>query len=130
MGAEKHERDRVLRVYQADPATCQACALRAQCTTAPARSLAVSPFEAHLLAHRTWMTTEAAQTANRHRRGLIEGVFGTLKERHRGRRVLLRGLANVQAEWTLLAAAFNLRTLVRWWQATGSPDHLPSGAAG
>ena len=119
-----------MRLYRADRASCQDCALRARCTTAAARTLKVSPYETDLLAHRTWMATEAAQTANRHRRGLIEGVFGTLKERHRGRRVLLRGLAQVQAEWSLLAAAFNLRTLVRWWQANGTPVHLPRGANG
>ena len=129
-GEKRGSSGRVLRLYRADAAGCQGCARKAECTTAPARSLAVSPDEAQVLAHRRWMTSEPAQTASRQRGRLIEGVFGTLKERHRGRRVLLRGLRNVQAEWSLLAAAFNLRTLVRWWQATGSPDHLPGGAAG
>jgi hypothetical protein len=40
--------------------------------------------------------------------------------------MLLRGLANVEAEWRLLATAFNLRTLVRWWQATGALTWLPT----
>ena len=31
------------------------------------------------------------------------------------RRFLLRGLANVNAEWSLLAAAFNLRSLGKIW---------------
>lgn len=120
----------MLRLYRADAASCQGCARKADGTTAPARSLAVSPDEAQVLAHRRGMTTEAAQTASRPRRGLIEGVFGTLKERRRGRRGRRRGLAQVQAEGSLLAAAFNLRTLVRWWQATGTPDQLPRGATG
>ena len=129
-GIKAERRGPAVRLYRADRASCQACALRARCTTAPARTLKVSPHDADLLAHRTWMTSEDAQQANRRRRGLIEGVFGVLKERQRGRRVLLRGLANVQAEWTLLAVAFNLQTLVRWWQANGTPDHLPREAAG
>jgi hypothetical protein len=39
-----------------------------------------------------------------------------LKEELGARRFLLRGLAGVAAEWTLVATAFNLRTLVRMWQ--------------
>lgn len=116
-----------VRLYQADRTSCQACLLRARCTTAPARTLKVSPHEAEVQAHRTWMASDAARQATRRRRGLIEGVFGTLKERHRGRRVLLRGVSNVQAEWSLLATAFNLRTLVRWWQANGAPTGAPNG---
>jgi len=45
------------------------------------------------------------------RKGLIEPVFGTLKE-HRGmRRFYRRGLANVNAEFLLMALAFNLTRL-------------------
>ena len=33
------------------------------------------------------------------------------------RRFLLRGLANVAAEWTALATAFNLRTLWLAWRS-------------
>jgi transposase len=119
-----------MRLYRADRASCRDCALRARCTTAPVRTLKVSPSEADLQAHRAWMASDEAQLATHRRRGLIEGVFGTLKERHRGRQMLLRGLANVEAEWRLLATAFNLRTLVRWWQATGTPARLPQGVTG
>ncbi|MFC1966935.1 transposase [Chloroflexota bacterium] len=49
------------------------------------------------------------------RKELIEAVFGILKDPLGARRFLLRGLANVQAEFTLLATAFNLRTLYRVW---------------
>jgi hypothetical protein len=44
-----------------------------------------------------------------------EAVFGILKDQLGARRFLLRGLANVQAEFTILATAFNLRTLCRIW---------------
>ena len=44
----------------------------------------------------------------RRRKGLIEPVFGTLKE-HRGmRRFYRRGLAGVNTEFLLMALAFNL----------------------
>ena len=39
------------------------------------------------------------------------------KEQLRARRFLLRGLANVRAEFMMLATAFNLRVLWRAWKA-------------
>ena len=50
------------------------------------------------------------------RKELIETIFGILKEQMSGRRFLLRGLANVRAEFPLLATAFNLRTLWKIWR--------------
>ena len=47
------------------------------------------------------------------RKQTVEPVFGIIKEHMGGRRFLLRGLANVRAEWSLIAAAFNLRTLLQ-----------------
>jgi hypothetical protein len=94
-------------------------------TRAGPRQVTAGPYEAELRAHRTWMTTEPAQAAKRRRGSLIEGVFGIVKERQHGRRVVLRGLANVQAEGSLLASGFNLRTLWRWWKT-----QRPSAAGG
>ena len=67
---------------------------------------------------REWMATEEARRLYAQRKGLIEPVFGILKEQLGARRSLLRGLDNVKAEFTLLATAFNLRTLWKVW-ATG-----------
>lgn len=49
------------------------------------------------------------------RKQTVEPVFGIVKEQMGARRFLLRGLANVNAEWSLLAAAFNLRSLGKIW---------------
>ena len=46
---------------------------------------------------------------------MSEPTFGILKEQLGARRFLLRGLANVRAEFTLMATAFNLRTLSQVW---------------
>ena len=62
------------------------------------------------------MATDDADALRRRRQTLIEPVFGILKEVLGGRRFHVRGLAKVQAEWSLLATAFNLRTLRRQWQ--------------
>ena len=50
------------------------------------------------------------------RKQLAEPVFGIIKEQQGARRLLLCGLANVSAEWTGLATAFNLRTLWNVWR--------------
>ena len=65
------------------------------------------------------MTTETAKGWYAQRKRLIEPIFGILKEQLSARHFLLRGLPNVQAEFHLLATAFNLRTLWRIWRANG-----------
>jgi transposase len=108
----------VMQVYRGDAAVCRGCPAFGICTTDArhGRALEVGAHEAAMRAHRTWMATEEARTLSRRRKTLIEPVFGVLKEELGARRFLLRGVAGVRAEWTLLATAFNLRTCVRLWQ--------------
>jgi transposase len=108
----------VVRVYRGEGAACRACPHFGACTTdaRQGRALEVGPHEAALRAHRAWMASDEARALARQRKEVIEPVFGVLKEELGARRFLLRGLANVRAEWTLLATAFNLRTCVRLWQ--------------
>lgn len=118
---ETREQD---RLYRSTGAVCRPCPAFGSCTTnrRQGRSLEVSPEDAALRAHRTWMATEEAQTLYQRRQELVEPVFGILKEQQQGRRFLLRGLDQVRAEWSLLATSFNLRTLARLWQR--QPDLL------
>lgn len=106
------------RRYRAPLAVCRACPVRARCTTSTTtgRSISIRPDDARLRAHRAQMATDVARAAYRRRKALVELVFGVLKGQQDARRLLLRGLAAVQAEWSLLATAFNLRTLARVWQ--------------
>ena len=112
-----------IRRYRADPTVCAACPVRAACTTAKmtGRSITISPDDARLRRHRAFMATDAARDAYRRRKTLPEPAFGILKEQQGARRFLLRGLANVRDEWSLLATAFNLRTLAGLWQAAACP---------
>ena len=82
-------------------------------------AVSVGPYDAALRRHRAWMATSAAKEVYKLRKQLVEPVFGIIKEQRAGRRFLLRGLANVAAEWTVLATAFNLRTLWRVWRYCG-----------
>ena len=102
----------------------QAEAFRA-CTRAKeiGRSLAIGPHGEVLRRHRSWMSTSAAQEAYKLRKQLVEPAFGIIKEQQGARRFLLRGLVNVAAEWTMLATAFNLRTLYRVWSSCRSFSH-------
>ena len=118
-----------LRLYRASGAVCQACPALRACTKAKeiGRSLAIGPHDEVLRRHRAWMSTSAAKEAHRLRKRLVEPVFGIIKEQQGARRFLMRGLANVTAEWTLLVTAFNLRTLWRVWSASRSFSPLPDG---
>ena len=72
--------------------------------------------EAALRRHRSWMATEEAKRAYRLRMALVEPLFAILKNQLEARRFTLRGMDNVKAEWTMVATAFNLRTLWRVWR--------------
>ena len=119
----KRTRQTKMRLYRASGAVCRACPAFGICTTdrRHGRALEIGPRDAALRRHRAWMSTEEAKRAYRHRKQLVEPVFGIIKEQQQAQRFLLRGLANVAAEWTLLATAFNMRTLWRIWRAQ-SPE--------
>ena len=114
-----------LRLYRTVGAVCQACPAFRACTSAKeiGRSLAIGPHDEVLRRHRAWMSTSEAKEAHRFRKRLVEPVFGIIKEQQGARRFLLRGLANVTAEWTMLVTAFNLRTLWRVWSVSRSLNH-------
>ncbi len=113
----KYTRNTPARIYRADADTCQACSAFNVCTTSRfGRTITISDDAEALEAHRDWMRSDQAQEALRLRPGLIEPVFSIIKERQGGRRFLLRGYESVQAEWSLLAVAFNLRALSKHWR--------------
>ncbi len=89
----------------------------------------LGPHDEVLRQHRAWMETGEAKEMYDLRKQLAEPVFGIIKEQLGAHRFLLRGLANVSAEWTVLATAFNLRTLWKAWRSrlrlfTESPHGL------
>jgi transposase len=117
-GIKRHGKAEPSRVYRAIPAVCRRCPAFGTCTTnrRNGRTLEVRSHEQRLQEHRDWMATAQAKELYRFRKMLVEPAFGLLKERLGLRRFHLRGLANVRAEWHLLATAFNLLTLWRIWK--------------
>ena len=101
------------RDYGASGAICRACPDFGVCTKdrLNGRALTIGPHNTVLRRHRAWMSSRQAIDASKLRKQLVEPVFGIIKEQQAARRFLLRGLVNLTAEWTVLATAFNLRTL-------------------
>ena len=105
-----------MRRYGISGAVCRECPAFGICTKSRSgRTVSIGPHDDVLRRHRAWMSSDSAKEVYRLRKQLVEPVFGITKEQMGARRFLLRGLINVAAEWTVLAVAFNLRTLWRLW---------------
>jgi transposase len=106
---------RTIRVYRASRTSCRNCSAFGVCTKDKhaGRALWVTRSDELLQKHRQWMRSVEARALYTLRRQFSEPAFGILKEQMNGRRFLSRGLANVRAEFSLMATAFNLRSLRR-----------------
>jgi hypothetical protein len=104
---------------------CATCPLRGQCTSAQAgRTVTITPYEAELAAARARQADPARAADYRATRPKVERKLAHLvRRRHGGRRVRVRGLAKVTADFNLLAAAVNLTRLgalgLRWTESDG-----------
>jgi IS5 family transposase len=125
----KHKHTERVRVYQAPAATCNACALKAQCTESTnGRQVRRNVDEAYLDRVRRYHATEAYAKAMRKRKVWVEPLFAEAKDWHGLRRFRLRGLEKVNIQAQLIAAGQNLKRLLSRWGWGRRP--WPSGAAG
>ena len=93
-------------VYRAEPADCEACPRKAQCTQGRARFVTRHFFEDAL----NRMDARATAEAMRRRRSLVEHPFGTLKYGvFEKPRFLLRGMKGAGTEMALATLAYNLK---------------------
>ena len=123
-------------VYNADPGhrhhgqasfgpACVTCPLRGQCTSAQAgRTVTITAYEQELAAARARQADPDLAADYRATRPKVERKLAHLvRRRHGGRRVRVRGLAKVTADFNLLAAAVNLARLgvlgLQWTPADG-----------
>jgi IS5 family transposase len=92
---------------------CASCPLRGQCTSAAGgRTITITAYEAELAAARARQTDPDRAADYRATRPKVERKLAHLvRRRHGGRRVRVRGLAKVAADFNLLAAAVNLARL-------------------
>ena len=109
--------------------------MKAQCTTnKQGREYEWAPFHEALEEQRALTRSERGRAALRMRKQTVEPVFGQIKEGGRFRRFTVYGLEAVQAQWTLVCAAFNLKKLYALWCRGvlclfGPPPVTPAPAA-
>ena len=115
------------RIYQAPATACNACPLKARCTTSRrGRRVRRSVDEAYLDRVRAYHATEAYRKAMRKRQVWVEPLFAEAKLWHGLRRFRLRGLESVNIEGLLVASGQNLK---RYLAATGwGRRHAPCGS--
>jgi hypothetical protein len=104
---------------------CSSCPLRGQCTRAAAgRTVTITPYEAELgAAHARQADPVRAPNSHATRPKVERKLAHLVRRRHGGRRVRVRGLAKVAADFNLLAAAVNMARLgmlgLHWTPAGG-----------
>jgi len=104
---------------------CATCPLRGQCTSAAAgRTVTITAYEQELAAARARQADPDRAADYRATRPKVERKLAHLvRRRHGGRRVRVRGLARVAADFNLLAAAVNLARLgvldLHWTSSDG-----------
>jgi transposase len=102
-------------VYHADRTRCNACPLKAQCTSSEeGRRVHRSIHEDYLDRLRAYHETEAYEKAMRKRKLWTEPLFAEAKLWHGLRRFRLRRLWRVNIEGLMVASAQNLKRLLKW----------------
>src|SRR5215469_7968298 len=99
---------------------CGACSLKAQCTSAPFRSLIIHQNEAARQRARDLANTPEFAHAQRQRKK-VEALFAELKNHIGLRRLRLRRLKFVREQFFLAAAAQNIKRLVRFLSHVPQP---------
>jgi transposase len=118
VGTSREHTIQAERRYGGIPATCRACPAVARCTHdgTNGRTVRLHASHAAVTAIRIRRESPPGSRILQARKSLIEPVFGILKTVLRGARMHHRGLAGVNAEWALLATAFNLKTMALAWK--------------
>lgn len=121
-------RTETVRVYRSEAAACAGCAFAGQCLPKGRRTRTVErgPDDAVREAMAAKVRTPVGAALYRQRKGIVEPVFGILKEVLGFRQFSRRGLAAVTSEFTLLALAYNIKKLARGT----APAPLGTPAAG
>lgn len=118
-----------ITIYRARASACNACPLKAKCTTSSSgRSVSRSFHGEYLDGVRGYHETEAYEKARRKHQVWVEPLFGEGKQWHGLGRFRLRRLRRVNIETQLVATGQNLKRLMSW--SGWGRRHFPGGAAG
>ncbi|WP_229380589.1 MULTISPECIES: transposase [unclassified Sphingobium] len=89
---------------------CRACALKPQCASGTKRT--IDRWEGEAVLERMAERLAARPDILDQRRETVEHPFGTIKQWMNQGAFLMQGLANVNAEFSLTALAYNLRRAI------------------
>jgi transposase len=100
--------------YDYDYAACAGCPLRARCTgkTDPAQGRRIKRWGEEAILEAMAARLAADPGSRVRRKSLVEHPFGTMKRGDDASYFLVRGLAKVRGEFSLMALAYNLRRAV------------------
>ena len=117
--------------YAARAGACAACVLRAQCTRSRVgRTLKRHPQQELLEKARRQAHSAAAKASRKRRAHVMEGSFAQAANAHHFKRARWRGLWRQQIQDWLIAAAQNLRLLVRELaKSSPAPENKGPGKA-
>jgi hypothetical protein len=124
-----YDRQRDMHMYRTSRKICQACPLKAQCTTSSYACVVTRPpYQVYLVRVRNYQETPAYEKAQRKRSVWVEPMFGEAKMWHHLRRFRLRGLLRVNIQGLLTAAGQNIKRLLAHKTETCQPDPPASPA--
>ena len=111
--SQSKDRHNLRKRYRAKPSICNACELKAKCTTSDHGRMLYRPFEEDFYDRvRAYRGTLAYEKALRKRSVWVEPLFAEAKEWHGMRRFRLRRLEKVNKEALLIASGQNVKRLL------------------
>ncbi|MBV8828022.1 MAG: IS1182 family transposase, partial [Acidobacteriaceae bacterium] len=111
--SQSKDRHNLRKRYRAKPSICNACELKAKCTTSDHGRMLYRPFEEDFYDRvRAYRGTLAYEKAMRKRSVWVEPLFAEAKEWHGMRRFRLRRLEKVNKEALLIASGQNVKRLL------------------
>ena len=94
----------------------RSCPVRGECSRNPAgRLIEISPYHAAVEKQRQKQHDVEKQKLFQKRKVIVEPVFGIIKQARGFRRWTVRGMENVQTQWSLICSAFNLKKIYQVW---------------
>ncbi|MCX6144504.1 MAG: IS1182 family transposase [Ignavibacteriales bacterium] len=100
---------RRIRIYRTE--ACIACHFRSACTTSP-RGRYINRWEHEAVLDRLKQRLASQPEIIKHRKAIIEHIFGTIKKIWGYSALLLRGLANIAGEVALMNLSYNIRRVL------------------
>jgi transposase len=111
----KGESGEVVRLYRGKE--CGSCPVRSECSKDPrGRSVGLGRFHGALQRQRQKRALEENQPLLKRRKGIIEHVFGYIKEVLQLRRFDVSRLDGVRTQWALICTAYNIMKLLPMWR--------------